>query len=91
MLFAVLALVWMSSIPTGFAADTTIKCNCTCKDSVGSWKASCYSTSDCTVCCSYPRKISAGARAGGVPTLIEIENAKGEVGMTPLKETGPRK
>ena len=64
----------------GLAADTTIKCNCDCKDAVGTWKASCYSTSDCTVCCSY-RKIALteDARKGVVPVLVETGKGKLEV------------
>ncbi len=74
---------------TSLAIDTTIKCTCACTDSVGTWTQSCYSTADCTVCCSYKRKHSAGIRKTATPSLIETPN--GFVEGKPLAPTQQRR
>lgn len=53
------------------AVDTTIKCSCTCRDQVGTWKATCYSTSSCDTCCSF--------RMSGLPVTGSVKITHPEV------------
>jgi len=63
------------------AEDTTIKCTCTCKDSVGTWKSSCYSTDQCSTCCGY-----VGASAVLRKPMTEFrESTRGRVAPVAVK------
>jgi hypothetical protein len=69
------------------AADTTIKCNCVCQEKAGTWKASCYSTSNCETCCGYAGSYSASTLSQTV--LPErTEGAQGR--LVPLKDARRR-
>ena len=82
-----LALIVFGSAFSVIGHAVDYKCHCTCKDNIGSWKASCYSTSDCSVCCTY--KLSSAARSGALPKLVET--AQGKLDTAPSKETSPQK
>jgi len=66
------------------------KCTCTCKDDVGTWTQSCYSTSDCTVCCSYKKKATLAPSAKGVALSALVETAQGSVDVAPSKVAKPQ-
>ena len=71
------------------AVDTTIKVHCTCKDDVGTWKASCYSTNSCTTCCGYKLSRPIQHKKDVVPEMTEI--GEGKLGVVGVKDTAPPK
>ena len=89
-MLAVIGLAFAASVPAANSADTTIKCSCTCKDSVGTFKASCYSTSSCDSCCGFGGASQALRRAGHATFTEASPGALGVVGNVP-KDPGPKK
>lgn len=70
-------------IVSGFVCFNNAKAvtyiHCTCHDSVGSWHASCYSTSNCDTCCSFIKKSPLGDhRNTAMPHWIEPAKDKAD-------------
>ena len=74
------------------AIDTTIKCTCTCKDSVGTFKQSCYSTSSCDTCCGYSGDAAViRARQNGAVEFTESSSTPRKVMPVAAKEAPVRR
>lgn len=87
---AIIGLAVAASVPAANSADTTIKCTCTCKDWVGTFKASCYSTSSCDTYCGFGGATQALRRAGHATFTEASPGALGAAGNV-AKDPGPKK
>jgi hypothetical protein len=89
-MLAIIGLAAAASVAPANSADTTIKCTCTCKDWVGTFKASCYSTSSCDTCCGFGGATQALRRAGHATFTEASQGALGVVGNV-AKDPGPKR
>jgi hypothetical protein len=74
-------LAVLSFSPSSQAVD--IKCKCTCRDGVGTWHQSCWSTSSCDTCCGFSGASAELRRRQPDASFIETENGKVAVEARP--------
>ncbi len=81
-LLAFLAVVGAASV----AGAVDIKCHCSCRDAVGTYKRSCYSTDSCDVCCAYSSQGGVSTQLQGAARREEVESTNGR--FSPIAPSG---